>query len=59
MATKRFKAEQIVTLLGRSKESWRMVRPPRKPARKLRSPYRPTNAGGRNTADRSWIKRNG
>jgi hypothetical protein len=52
MAMKRFKAEQIVTLLRQIEvELANGKTTPQRPARKLRSPYRPTTAGGRNTAD--------
>jgi len=49
MSTKRYKPEQIVTLLRHIEVKLRTVGPLCKPA-KGRSPYRPTTAGGRNTA---------
>jgi len=48
MPMKRYKAEQIVTLLRQIEVGIANGKPTRKPARKPKSPYRPTTAGERN-----------
>ena len=50
MPMKRYKPEQIVNLLRQIEVKSRTGKPPRKPARKLRSLSRRTTAGERNTA---------
>jgi hypothetical protein len=50
MPIKRYKAEQIVTILRQIEVGIANGKPTRKPARKRRSPFKPTTAGGRNTA---------
>ena len=50
MPMKKYKPEQIVTLLRQIEVESPTEKPPRKPARKPRSPHRPTTAGGKNSA---------
>jgi hypothetical protein len=50
MAIRRYKPEQIVNLLRQIEVGIANGSLLRKPARKPKSPYRPTTAGGRNTA---------
>ena len=50
MPMKRYKAEQIVTLLRQIEVGIANGKPTRKPARKLRSLSRRTTAGGKSSA---------
>ena len=50
MPMKKYKPEQIVTLLRQIEVEIANERPPHRPARKRRSPRRPTTAGGTNSA---------
>jgi hypothetical protein len=50
MPIKRYKKEQIVTMLRQIEVSIANEKPPPKPAKKPRSPSRRPTVGGRNTA---------